>query len=165
MRLFLASARAGVPVHHRTRKIISASLDLVDDKLRRSPRMSRPFFELLLHPAGPLPVLEVMLETGLLAAYIPEFSGISTLAQHDLYHIYTVDRHLLQTVAELRLLVEQIPRFICRWPRHTSFFWRPCSMISARAQVVIILGSGRKWWGRWGQDWALSQRSRIAWSF
>jgi len=107
MRLFLASARAGVPVHHRTRKIISASLDLVDDKLRRSPRMSKPFFELLLHPAGPLPVLEVMLETGLLAAYIPEFSGISTLAQHDLYHIYTVDRHLLQTVAELRLLVEQ----------------------------------------------------------
>jgi len=107
MRLFLASARAGVPVHHRTRKIISASLDLVDDKLRRSPRMSRPFFEILLHPADPLPVLEVMLETGLLSAYIPEFSGISTLAQHDLYHIYTVDRHLLQTVAEIHLLVEQ----------------------------------------------------------
>jgi len=107
MRLFLASARAGVPVHHRTRKIVSASLELVDDKLRRSPRMSRPFFELLLHPADPLPVLEVMLETGLLSAYIPEFSGISTLAQHDLYHIYTVDRHLLQTVAEMRLLVEQ----------------------------------------------------------
>jgi len=108
MRLFLASARAGVPVHHRTRKVVSASLDLVDDKLRRSPRMSKPFFELLLHPVDPLPVLEVMLETGLLAAYIPEFSGISTLAQHDLYHIYTVDRHLLQTVAELRLLGEQL---------------------------------------------------------
>ena len=107
MRLFLASARTGAPVHHRTRKIISAGLDLVDDKLRRSPRMSRPFFELLLHPGDPLPVFEVMLETGLLTAYIPEFAGISTLAQHDLYHIYTVDRHLLQTVAELRLLVEQ----------------------------------------------------------
>jgi [protein-PII] uridylyltransferase len=107
MRLFLASARTGVPVHHRTRKIVSASLALVDDKLRRSPRMFRPFLEILLHPADPLPVLEVMLETGLLVAYIPEFAAISTLAQHDLYHIYTVDRHLLQTVAELRLIVAQ----------------------------------------------------------
>jgi len=107
MRLFLASAKMGAPVHHRTRKIVSASLGLVDDKLRVSPRMSRPFFELLLHPADPLPVLEVMLETGLLTAYIPEFARISTLAQHDVYHIYTVDRHLLQTVAELRLIVEQ----------------------------------------------------------
>jgi [protein-PII] uridylyltransferase len=107
MRLFLASARTGFPVHHRTRKIVSANLGLVDDKLRVSPRMSRPFFELLLHPADPLPVLEVMLETGLLTAYIPEFARISTLAQHDIYHIYTVDRHLLQTVAELRLLAEQ----------------------------------------------------------
>ena len=107
MRLFLASASTGVPVHHRTRKIVSASLDLIDDKMRMSPRMSKPFFELLLHPADPLPVLEVMLETGLLTAYIPEFARIRTLAQYDIYHIYTVDRHLLQTVAELKLLVEQ----------------------------------------------------------
>ena len=107
MRLFLASARTGAPIHHRTRKIVSANLNLVDDKLRVSPRMSKPFFELLLHPSDPLPVLEVMLETGMLTAYIPEFAQISTLAQHDIYHIYTVDRHLLQTVAELRLLVEQ----------------------------------------------------------
>jgi len=42
-----------------------------------------------------------MLETGLLPAYIPEFGGVESLAQHDLYHIYTVDRHQLQTVAEL----------------------------------------------------------------
>lgn len=107
MRLFLASASTGAPVHHRTRKFISANLDLVDDKMRMSARMAKPFLELLLSPSNPLAVLEVMLETGLLTAYIPEFAKISTLAQHDIYHIYTVDRHLLQTVAELRLLVEQ----------------------------------------------------------
>jgi len=43
-----------------------------------------------------------MLETGLLSAYIPEFGRIELLVQHDLYHIYTVDRHLLQSVAELQ---------------------------------------------------------------
>ncbi len=107
MRLFLASAKTGVPIHHRSRKFVSASLSLVDEKLRLSPRMSKPFLDILLHPSDPLPVLEVMLETGLLPAYIPEFATISTLAQHDLYHIYTVDRHLLQTVAELRFLIKE----------------------------------------------------------
>ena len=47
------------------------------------------------------------METGVLAAYIPEFSRIDTLAQHDLYHIYTVDRHSLQAVEELHQLVKQ----------------------------------------------------------
>ncbi len=35
----------------------------------------------------------------------PEYARISSLAQHDLYHIYTVDRHSLQAVAELHALV------------------------------------------------------------
>ena len=50
-------------------------------------------------------VLETMLETGVLTACIPEFTRITSLAQHDLYHIYTVDRHSLQAVAELHALV------------------------------------------------------------
>ena len=45
-----------------------------------------------------------MLATGLLPRYIPEFAGVESLAQHDLYHLYTVDRHQLQTVAELSSL-------------------------------------------------------------
>lgn len=107
MRLFLASARTGAPVHHRSRKIVTANLGLIDDKLRASSRMFKPFLELLLEAFDPLAVLEVMLETGLLPAYIPEFKRIGSLAQHDIYHIYTVDRHLLQTVAELRQCVEE----------------------------------------------------------
>lgn len=102
MRLFLASAKCGAPVHHRTRKFVTANLGLIDEKMRISPRLSKPFLEILVEAPDPLTVLEVMLETGLLLAYIPEFSRVITLAQHDMYHIYTVDRHLLQTVAELR---------------------------------------------------------------
>ena len=45
-----------------------------------------------------------MLDTGLLGKYIPEFNNIASLAQHDIYHKYTVDRHLLQTL--LRALIE-----------------------------------------------------------
>lgn len=102
MRVFLAAARSGLPLHHRTRKIVMANLDLITDKVRMSPRLSKAFLAILLEAENVFMVLEVMLETGMLPAYIPEFSKIVTLAQHDVYHVYTVDRHSLQTIAELR---------------------------------------------------------------
>ncbi|MEN8190945.1 MAG: nucleotidyltransferase domain-containing protein, partial [Thermodesulfobacteriota bacterium] len=104
MRLFLASARTGAPVHYRSRQKVSANIGLLTGKVCSSPRMGRPFVEILTRGKDVLAVLEVMLDCGMLSAYIPEYSKILSLAQHDLYHIYTVDRHLLQTVAELRRL-------------------------------------------------------------
>lgn len=107
MRVFLASARSGYPVHHRSRKTIAASLHLVSEKLQATTRMSGPFFSILETAENVLDVLTPMLETGLLVAYIPEFSRLVTLAQHDIYHIYTVDRHSLQSVAELRKVIQE----------------------------------------------------------
>lgn len=109
MRVFLASAKTGVPVHHRTRKIVSLNLDILTDKVISSSRLSRPFFKILLGAQDVFAVLEAMLETGLLGVYIPEFEKIRSLAQHDLYHIYTVDRHSLQAVAELRDVIAMEP--------------------------------------------------------
>ena len=102
MRLFLAASKCGCPVHHRSRKIVTANLDLIGEKQRSSARMIKPFFQLLESGDSLLMVLELMLESGLLSAFIPEFGRIESLAQHDVYHIYTVDRHLLQSVVELR---------------------------------------------------------------
>ena len=107
MRLFLASARNGIRIHHRTIRQVGTLLDLVDDKARRSSRFSVPFFEILTEGQDCFAVLEAMLETGLLIAYIPELSRVVCLAQHDLYHVFTVDRHSLQTVAELRRVSEE----------------------------------------------------------
>lgn len=105
VRVFLAMARTGLPMHHRTRKIISGFVDLITDKERTSPRFAKTFFTLLFEAKDIAMVLETMLETGVLTACIPEFARITTLAQHDLYHIYTVDRHSLQAVVELHALV------------------------------------------------------------
>jgi len=105
IRVFLAMARTGLPMHHRTRKIISGFVPLITDKERTSPRFARTFFTLLLEAKDIFGVLETMLETGVLTACVPEYAKITSLAQHDLYHIYTVDRHSLQAVAELHTLV------------------------------------------------------------
>lgn len=104
MRLFLQAGRMGLPLHHRTRQIVTGHLHLVDDHFRSSKRVAKVFLELLTQTDDIFPVLETMLATGLLPRYIPEFAGVESLAQHDLYHLYTVDRHQLQTVAELTLL-------------------------------------------------------------
>ena len=105
VRVFLAMARSGLPMHHRSRKAVSASLTLINDKVRSSPRLAKSFFAAMLEAKDIATVLTTLLETGVLTACIPEFSRIRVLAQHDLYHIYTVDRHSLQAVVELHALV------------------------------------------------------------
>lgn len=105
LRVFLAMARTDLPMHYRTRKVISGFVDLITEKERTSPRFAKTFFTLLLESKDIGQVLETMLETGVLTACVPEFSRINSLAQHDLYHIYTVDRHSLQAVAELHTLI------------------------------------------------------------
>jgi [protein-PII] uridylyltransferase len=110
MRLFAHAARTGLPIHYGTRRLVSANLDLIDEELRSSKHMAEAFLQVLQDANRPLEILEAMLDTGLLTAYIPEFFEIKSLAQHDVYHIHTVDRHLLQTVAELHSLKEEEPQ-------------------------------------------------------
>jgi [protein-PII] uridylyltransferase len=47
MRLFLQAGTNGMPLHHRTRQMVSGHHDLVNDQFRASKRVARIFFELL----------------------------------------------------------------------------------------------------------------------
>lgn len=106
VRLFLAMSRTGLGLHHRSRKLVASSVALITEKERTSPRLAKTFFTLMLEAKDILTVLSTMLETGVLAAIIPEYGRITRLAQHDLYHIYTVERHSLQAVFELHQLIK-----------------------------------------------------------
>jgi len=106
MRLFYQSSRTGKSLHFRTRKAITANLHLVDDKLRSSRRSAKLFLNVL-GGSDSFRVMEEMLDTGFLTAYIPELARVESLAQHDIYHVFTVDRHLVQTIAELERLQEE----------------------------------------------------------
>jgi [protein-PII] uridylyltransferase len=108
-KLFSQAARTGLPIHFRTRQLISGSLGLIDDDFRSSRRAAGEFVDIL-GAATPLPLLTTMLETGLLTAYLPGFAPLESLAQHDVFHVNTVDRHLLQTVDELQRLADEQSR-------------------------------------------------------
>ncbi|MBU0484006.1 MAG: [protein-PII] uridylyltransferase [Proteobacteria bacterium] len=107
MQIFAQSAKTGLPIHYRTRKAIYANLGLIDEKTRSSRHMAKYFIEALQGTVNPMTTLTSLLETGLLTAYIPEFKHIESLAQHDVYHTLTVDRHLLRSVAELQSIIQE----------------------------------------------------------
>jgi len=48
-----------------------------------------------------------MLETAFLETFLPEFVGVRHRVQHDVYHLYTVDQHLLRTVHELHRMEQE----------------------------------------------------------
>lgn len=134
MRLFAQAGRTGLDIHHRSRKLISANLALVDDRLRQSRRMAKAFFDVLENARDVQTVLSLMLDTGLLTAYLPEFEAVHALAQHDVYHVLTVDRHLLQTVAELKKLSLE----------HTPFPGVESPQVLLLAALLHDIGKGRR---------------------
>ncbi len=107
MKLFYHSSLLGLPVHHRTLKAVSERTGLVDERFRKSARNAKWFISLLENGKDPASALGFMLNSGFLEAYIPEFRPIRSMAQYDVYHVFTVDRHLIQTVAELVELRER----------------------------------------------------------
>ncbi len=104
MRLFYQSAVTGLPIHYTVRKLIRSNLKIIEERGRYSKRIAKAFLDTLSMSDNPLPAIEAMLETGVLSAYIPEFAHLESLAQHDVYHTYTVDRHCLETVSQLAKL-------------------------------------------------------------
>jgi [protein-PII] uridylyltransferase len=79
-------------------------LYLSDDAMRRDPRTGRALMGVLSGRHRVAQTLEAMHRAGVLGAIIPEFGNLYARVLHDLYHIYTVDRHSLAAVRELERL-------------------------------------------------------------
>lgn len=101
MKLFAITVRGRFHFHHETGKIIRMNLGNINDRVRTDPKCVQYFFEVLTNTKYGFNALDTMLETGLLGQFIPEFSQVRYRVQYDVYHIYTVDEHLLRTVREL----------------------------------------------------------------
>ncbi len=89
-------------VRATTIRLIRASKDLIDDTVRNDLRTNSIFMEILRQPNGITHELRRMNRYGILAAYLPAFENIVGRMQYDLFHIYTVDEHILFVVRNLR---------------------------------------------------------------
>ena len=75
---------------------------LVDSTFRNDIRCRSLFMEMLRSPSGQIHSLRRMNDYGILGAYIPVFGRVVGQMQHDLFHFFTVDAHLLFVVRNLR---------------------------------------------------------------
>jgi [protein-PII] uridylyltransferase len=74
----------------------------VNAKFRRDVMARLLFMMLLQQPQGIVHELRRMNQYGVLGRYLPEFGRIVGQMQHDLFHVYTVDQHILMVVRNLR---------------------------------------------------------------
>ena len=80
---------------------ITASIPLIDHKLINSPDAAKSFKAILDCPGEVYPILKEMHFLGVLGRYIPEFGGLTCMIQHEYYHRYTADEHVLRTIRHL----------------------------------------------------------------
>ena len=74
----------------------------VDARLRRDPAARLMFVQMLQQPRGIVHEFRRMNQYDILGRYLPEFGRIVGQMQHDLFHVYTVDQHILMVVRNLR---------------------------------------------------------------
>lgn len=98
--IFTASARTGLPLSWEARGFVSGHLFLVREQLTASPAAAQAFLDVLASGRAAF-VLMQMLETGFLAAILPEFGRVQDLVQFDTYHIHPVGQHTIKAMALL----------------------------------------------------------------
>ena len=75
--------------------------NLVNRDFRQDPKNKALFIEMLKQPNGVTDTLKRMNRYGVLGNYIPAFGRIIGQMQHDLFHVYTVDEHILHVLGNL----------------------------------------------------------------
>jgi len=89
-------------VRASTIRLVRESLDLIDDAFRADIRNRSLFMEIVRQPRHVGHELRRMHRYGVLGAYLPEFAAVEGLMQFDLFHVYTVDEHILSVVRNMR---------------------------------------------------------------
>lgn len=89
----------------------------IDAAFRRNAANRGNFLALFTAQRGLTHQLRRMNQFDILGAYLPAFGRIVGRMQHDLFHVYTVDQHILQVIRNLRRL--SLPEFAHEYPEHS----------------------------------------------
>ncbi|OHC66312.1 MAG: [protein-PII] uridylyltransferase [Rhodocyclales bacterium GWA2_65_20] len=98
----------------RTLRALWRARTRIDAAFRRDPANRALFLSLFQQQRGLVHELRRMNKYDILGHYIPAFGRIVGQMQHDLFHVYTVDQHILQVVRNLRRYT--MPEFAHEYP-------------------------------------------------
>ena len=86
----------------RTIRSLWRARKLIDEDFRNNPLNKERFIDIFKQPRGVLHELRRMNQFDILGRYLPKFGAIVGQMQHDLFHVYTVDQHIMQVLRNLR---------------------------------------------------------------
>ncbi len=104
--LMMQKHRALKGMTARTLRALWRNRRLIDASFRRDPANRARFIEMFRIGLGLLHELRRMNLFGILGQYLPVFGRIVGQMQHDLFHVYTVDEHILMVIRNLRRFTE-----------------------------------------------------------
>ncbi|MEL6317945.1 MAG: [protein-PII] uridylyltransferase, partial [Pseudomonadota bacterium] len=91
-------------VHPDALRLMARRVREIDDDVRAREDVRALFVKLVSESADPVRALRRLSETGVLQRLIPEFQRVTGMMQFNMYHHFTVDEHLIQTVEQHQLL-------------------------------------------------------------
>ena len=86
----------------RTLRALYNARDLMDGKFRNDPVNRHTFMQILMQRDGTTHAMRLMNQTSVLGRYLWAFRKIVGQMQHDLFHVYTVDQHVLMVLRNVR---------------------------------------------------------------
>ena len=86
----------------RTLRALYNTRNMMDSAFRHDPVNRSTFLRILQQPAGITHAMRLMNQTSVLGRYLWVFRRIVGQMQHDLFHVYTVDQHILMVLRNMR---------------------------------------------------------------
>jgi len=86
----------------RTLRALYNARNVMDAGFRRDPVNRNTFRQILMQPEGITHAMRLMNQTSVLGRYLWVFRKIVGQMQHDLFHVYTVDQHILMVLRNVR---------------------------------------------------------------
>jgi [protein-PII] uridylyltransferase len=105
----------------------------IGSAFRKDPRNKALFMEIFRQPQGLTHALRRMNQQDILGRYLPAFGRIVGQMQHDLFHVYTVDEHILMVIRNLRR--STLPEYEHEFPLSSKVI-----RDFARPEVLYIAG-------------------------
>ncbi len=90
----------------RTLRALWRNRSRIDAAFRKDPANRAAFIQIFREPRGLTHELRRMNLYDILGHYLPPFGRIVGQMQHDLFHVYTVDEHILMVIRNLRRFTE-----------------------------------------------------------
>ena len=127
----------------RTLRALYNARDLMDSAFRHDPVNRATFMKILQEPEGQTHAFRLMNQTSVLGRYLWVFRRIVGQMQHDLFHVYTVDQHIIMVLRNVRRFF--IPEHAHEYPfcsQLASNFDRPWVLYIAALFHDVAKGRG-----------------------